>query len=395
MTINSTAPVLLAFYLACAEESGVAFSQLRGTVQNDLLKEYIARGTYIYPPAASLRLIVDLMDFCSKSVPKWNTISISGYHIREAGSTATQEIAFTLANGIAYVEAAQKRGLDIDDLGQRLSFFFNVHNDFLEEIAKFRAARRLWAKIMRDRFGVKDPRAQMLRFHAQTAGSSLTAQQPYNNVVRVTLQALAAVLGGTQSLHTNSLDEALGLPTQEAATLALRTQQIIAHESGVTQVVDPFGGSYCVEELTSTIEKDALSLIEKIDGLGGMVRAIEKGFPQKEIQTSAYVYQQQVEQKTRTLVGVNQFQEKTEKPYDILKLDESIEKDQVSRLKKFKTKRSADAVKRALADLRRCAEGTDNTQDFILKAVKAGATLGEISDELRAVFGKYRENFSL
>lgn len=391
MTINATAPILLAFYVAVAQERGVPLDQLRGTVQNDILKEYIARGTYIYPPQQSLRLITDLFSYCAANVPQWNTISVSGYHIREAGATATQEIAFTLADALTYVDAAKARGMNVEKIATRLSFFFNVHNDLLEEVAKFRAARRLWATLMKERFGVNDPRALLLRFHAQTAGVTLTAQQPYNNVVRVSLQALAAVLGGAQSLHTNSMDEALGLPTQEAATLALRTQQVIAYESGVTSSVDPLGGSYMIEELTDAIEKQARDYIERIDGMGGMIRAIEKGFPQREIQNAAYEYQQQIERKQRVIVGVNQFQETETTSVPVLKIDPVVEAEQVRRLGRFKQSRDVERVRKHLSALKAGAESDSALLPLFVEAVRDGVTLGEISETLRGVFGRYDE----
>ncbi len=396
MTINATAPILLSLYAAVGEKNGVALSKLSGTVQNDVLKEYIARGTYIYPPEQSLRLITNLFAFCSQHVPKWNPISISGYHIREAGSTAAQEVGFTLADGIAYVEAALKAGLSVDDFAPRLSFFFNVHNDFFEEVAKFRAARRIWAKVMRTRFGAKDARSMMLRFHAQTAGSTLTAQQPMNNVVRVAIQGLAAVLGGCQSLHTNGWDEALALPSESAATLALRTQQIIAHETGVADTIDGLGGSFHVERLTDELERQANDYIAKIDGMGGMVRAIEKGFPQEEIQNAAYEAQRALEQKTQTVVGVNAFVQ-SEKPVSgLLRIDESVERQQVESLKALRTSRHNEACARALGDVKRMAESqTENLIPGILEAVRKEATLGEIADAMRAVFGTHTENVVL
>ena len=394
MTINATAATLLALYIAVAKKQGVAPAKLTGTVQNDILKEYIARGTYIYPPGASMRLITDVFAYAEQELPRWNTISISGYHIREAGSTAVQEVAFTLANGIAYVEAATESGLDINKFGAQLSFFFNVHNHFLEEIAKFRAARRLWARLMRDRFHATAPRAQMLRFHAQTAGSSLTAQQPDNNVVRVALQALAAVLGGAQSLHTNSRDEALALPTEESVEIALRTQQIIAHEAGVTNAVDPVGGAYAIESLTDTIEAQALAYIEQIDDLGGAVKAIELGFPQNEIQTSAYRYQQEIEQQSRIVVGVNAYEiEEPEPP--IMRIDSALERHQVERLQAVRTRRNATCDKETLSRLETAARHTDNLMPFIIEAVEAYATLGEIADTFRQVFGEHQENIVL
>ncbi|MDK2871628.1 MAG: methylmalonyl-CoA mutase, N-terminal domain [bacterium] len=397
MTINAPAAIIWAMYLAVAEKQGVSFDKLSGTIQNDILKEYIARGTYIFPPKPSMRLITDTFEFGSRHVPKWNTISISGYHIREAGATAIQEVAFTLADGIAYVEAAIKKGLDPNVFGQRLSFFFNAHNDFLEEIAKFRAARRLWARIMKERFGVTNPRAMMLRFHTQTGGSTLTAQQPLNNIIRVTIQALAAVLGGTQSLHTNSYDEALALPTEESVRIALRTQQIIAYESGVTNTVDPLAGSYYIEWLTNKIEEEAEKLINKIDELGGMVEAIEKGFVQKEIQDSAYRYQLEIEKGERIIVGVNKFQiEEDLGNLELLKVDPSIAEKQIRRLKELKQRRDNLRVKSVLEDLRKAAaDDSTNLMPYFLEAVKAYATEGEICDVLRDVFGVYEERIVL
>ncbi len=390
MTINSPCAVILAMYLAVAEKQGVPFSQLRGTVQNDILKEYPARGTYIFGPRRSMRLITDIFAYCTKEVPQWNTISISGYHIREAGSTAVQEVAFTLANGIAYVEAAIQAGLKVDEFAPRLSFFFNSHNDFLEEVAKFRAARRLWAKIMKERFGAQDPRSQMLRFHTQTAGCTLTAQQPLNNIMRVAFQAMAAVLGGTQSLHTNSFDEALALPSEQAVQVALRTQQVIAYETAVCDTVDPLAGSYYIEYLTDQIEARAQDYIDQIDRLGGAVAAIEKGFIQKEIQDSAYRYQREIEKGDRIIVGLNKFQVKEEaKPADLLKVDPAVGDRQVARLKELKATRDNSAVQTALAELKSAAEGDLNLMPPILKAVKSLATLGEICDTLRAVWGEY------
>jgi len=391
MTINATASTLLCLYLAVARKQGVAFDKVGGTIQNDILKEYIARGTYIYPPKPSLRLITDTFAFCAAEVPNWNTISISGYHIREAGSTAAQEIAFTLADGIAYVQAAIDVGLDVDDFAPRLSFFFNSHNNLIEEIAKFRAARRLWAKIMRDRFQAKDPRSMMLRFHTQTAGSTLTAQQPEVNVVRTTIQALAAVLGGTQSLHTNSMDEALSLPTESAARIALRTQQVIAHESGVADTVDPFAGSYAVEEITTQLEELARDYIEKIDAMGGMLAAIESGYVQREIQEAAYQYQRAVETKDAIVVGVNQF--KTEEPdvIPILKIDHRIEREQVERLRAVREQRDAAKCDASIGALRSAASGSENLLPLILECVEAYATVGEISNTLRSVWSEYQE----
>ncbi len=396
MTINATAPILLCLYAAVGEKNGVALEQLSGTVQNDILKEYMARGTYIYPPAPSLRLITNLFAFCSKRIPKWNPISISGYHIREAGSTAAQEIGFTLADGIAYVDAALKAGLQVDEFAGRLSFFFNVHNNFLEEVAKFRAARRLWARIMKERFKAKDPRSMMLRFHAQTAGSTLTAQQVDNNVVRVALQALAAVMGGAQSLHTNSRDEALALPSEEAARLALRTQQVIAYESGVADIIDPMGGSYAVEAMTDELEAKAQDYLRRIDDMGGMVEAIAKGYPQSELQEAAYQAQRELEQKRQVVVGVNQFQIKEPPPSGLLRVDESVGRVQSERLKKLRAERDNAAAARTVDALRKAAATPDeNLIPLILDAVKASATLGEISDAMRDVFGEHKEHVVL
>ncbi|MDD3656040.1 MAG: methylmalonyl-CoA mutase family protein [Atribacterota bacterium] len=396
MTINAPAAILLAMYTAIAEKQGIPASELNGTIQNDILKEYIARGTYIFPPLPSMRLITDIFDYCSQKLPKWNTISISGYHIREAGSTAIQEIAFTLANGIAYVDAAVKRGLDIDTFAPRLSFFFNAHNDLFEEVAKFRAARRLWAKIMKERFGAKNPKSMMLRFHTQTAGCTLTAQQPDNNVVRVAIQALAAVLGGTQSLHTNSRDEALSLPSQKSVRIALRTQQIIGYESGVAETVDPMAGSYYLEKLTTEIEQGAKDYINQIDQLGGSPKAIEKGFIQKEIQNSAYQYQKDIEDKKRIIVGVNKFQSEEEEPMkDLLKVKPEIEKRQVEKLKKVKEKRNEKVVRKNLMELKKIASTEQNTMPAILDCVRSYATLGEICDKLREVFGEYKESIKI
>ncbi|MBC7321910.1 MAG: methylmalonyl-CoA mutase family protein [Acetomicrobium sp.] len=397
MTINAPASILLAMYIAVGEKQNVPADKLSGTIQNDILKEYIARGTYIFPPKPSMRLITDIFEFCSKHVPKWNTISISGYHIREAGSTAVQEVAFTLADGIAYVEAAVKKGLDPNVFGRRLSFFFNSHNDFLEEIAKFRAARRLWAKIMRERFGVTNPDAQKLRFHTQTAGCTLTAQQPENNIIRVTIQALAAVLGGTQSLHTNSFDEALALPTEESVRIALRTQQIIAYESGVTSTVDPLAGSYYLEWLTNEIERRAQEYIDKIDEMGGMLVAIEKGYVQQQIQDSAYAYQRAIEKGEQIVVGVNKFQiEEKGTSRKILRVDPSMAEKQIARLKALKKSRDNVKVKEALEEIRKAAKDESaNLMPKILEAVKVYATLGEICDILREEFGEYRESIIL
>jgi methylmalonyl-CoA mutase, N-terminal domain len=389
MTINATAATLLCLYVAVADEQGVPRDRLEGTIQNDVLKEYIARGTYIYPPAPSMRLITDVFRFCQASVPRWNTISVSGYHIREAGADAVQEVAFTLADGIAYLEAAVKAGLSVDDVAPRLAFFFNVHNNFLEEVAKFRAARRMWARITRDRFGARDPKSHLLRFHSQTAGVTLQAQQPLVNVCRVTVQALAAVLGGTQSLHTNSYDEALGLPTPEAATLALRTQQVIAHESGAADFVDPLAGSYAVESLTSAIERGALDYLARIDELGGMVEAIERGFPQREIERRAYEHQRAVEKLERVVVGVNQFASGEEAPPEVLKVDPALERDQAARTQALRARRDGAATGRALDALRATARGDGNVVEPILAAVKAYATVGEIADALRDVFGQH------
>jgi len=389
MTINATAATLLALYIAVGEEQGVAAKDLRGTIQNDILKEYIARGTYIYPPAGSMRLITDTFTYCATNVPQWNTVSISGYHIREAGSDAVQEVAFTLADGMAYVQAALDAGLAVDEFAPRLSFFFNVHNNFLEEVAKFRAARRMWAKIMREKFGAKSPKSQMLRFHTQTAGVTLQAQQPLVNVVRVTVQALAAVLGGTQSLHTNSYDEALGLPTEEAARIALRTQQVIGHESGVADFIDPFGGSWAVESLTDEIEKRANAYLAEIEKLGGMVHAIEKNFPQKEIERRAYEHQRAVEAKQRIVVGVNEYVMETEEPVPVAKIDPALEEDQVRRVQGLRSRRNAAEHQRALKALDDAAAGSGNLVGPIVGAVKAMATVGEIADVLRKRFGEY------
>jgi methylmalonyl-CoA mutase N-terminal domain/subunit len=391
MTINSTAAILLSLYVLVAKGQGADLSKISGTIQNDILKEYIARGTYIYPPRPAMRIITDLFAWAGKEVPEWNTISISGYHIREAGSTATQEVAFTLANAIAYIGAAVEAGLDVDAFAPRISFFFNAHSDFLEEIAKFRAARRLYAHIMRDRFGARNPKSMMLRFHTQTAGSTLTAQQPDVNVVRVALQALSAVLGGTQSLHTNSRDEALGLPTQESAQLALRTQQIIAYETGVPNVADPLGGSYYVEQLTDQIEKGARGYIERIDALGGTLAAIEKGYIQGEIQSAAYEYAQKVERGEAIIVGVNKFRLEEEKPPAVFRVDPEIERQQVARLRELRASRSAQAVAAKLAGLEQAAKGSGNLMPHILSCCESLVTVGEISDRLRNVFGEYRE----
>ena len=390
MTINATAPQILAMYFAVAEKEGVPLSNVDGTVQNDILKEYVARGTYIYPPEASMRLSIDIIEYCRKNASRFNTISISGYHVREAGATAVQELAFTLANGIAYVEAALKKGMTIDDFAPRVSFFFACYNDFFEEIAKFRAARRLWAKIVKERFGAKDLRSMLLRYHVQTSGCTLTAQQPYNNIVRVTIQALAAVLGGAQSLHTNSFDEALALPSEIAVLTALRTQQVIAHESGVTNTVDPLAGSYFVEYLTNKIEEEATQYIEKIDDLGGALVAIEKEFYQKEIAESAYRYQKEVEGRKRTVVGVNEFVTETRAPIKIFRVDSEAEERQLERLRKVKVERDSHKVTETLTKLRNAAEGNENLMPYIFEAVKSYATNGEISDTLREVFGEYK-----
>lgn len=395
MTINAPAAVLLAMYIAIAEKQGIPKTKLNGTIQNDILKEYIARGTYIFPPLPSMRLITDIFDYCSEELPKWNTISISGYHIREAGATAIQEIAFTLANGISYVTAATEKGLDIDIFAPRLSFFFNAHNDLFEEVAKFRAARRLWAKIMKERFGAKDAKSMMLRFHTQTAGCTLTAQQPDNNVVRVAIQALAAVLGGTQSLHTNSRDEALSLPSQKSVRIALRTQQIIAYESGVAETVDPMAGSYYLEKLTTEIEEGAMDYINQIDKLGGAPKAIERGFIQREIQNSAYKYQKDIENKERIIVGVNQFQSEEEPMKDLLKVNPEIEKRQVEKLSKVKEKRNEEEIQKNLNQLKEIAGSEHNVMPAILDCVRSYATLGEICDQLRAVFGEYKDSIKI
>jgi methylmalonyl-CoA mutase N-terminal domain/subunit len=389
MTINSTAAVLLALYVAVARRQGVALAQLSGTLQNDILKEYIARGTYIYPPGASLRLVTDVIAFCTREMPSWNPVSISGYHIREAGSTATQEVAFTIANGIAYMQASIEAGLQPDAVGARLSFFFNAHSDFLEEIAKFRAARRLWARIMRDRFGAATERAQQLRFHAQTAGSTLTAQQPDNNVVRVALQALAAVLGGTQSLHCNGRDEALGLPTEESARTALRTQQIILHESGVANTVDPIGGAWAVEERTAAIERDATELIARIDAMGGPLRAIENGFVRRQIQDAAYAAQRAIDDGSSVVIGVNRFASDAG-GIPVFRLDAAVEREQTERVRAVRTGRSATAWTAALQVLEDAARGHANVVPSMIAAVEARATVGEISDVLRRVFGEYQ-----
>src|SRR5437899_3597345 len=392
MTINATAAILLCLYAAVAKKQGADLRKLSGTVQNDILKEYIARGTYIYPLRPAMRIVTDIFAWCHSELPKWNTISISGYHIREAGSTAVQEVAFTLGNAIAYVQAALEAGLNVDEFAPQLSFFFNAHNDLLEEIAKYRAARRLWAHIMRERFGARDPRSLLLRFHAQTAGSSLTAQQPENNIVRVAIQALAAVLGGCQSLHTNSLDEALALPTEDSALIALRTQQILAHETGVANTVDPVAGSYAIEHLTNEIESGAKAYIDKIDALGGMLRAIETGYVQGEIQKAAYDFQRAVEKKDQIVVGVNDFVADEERQIPTLRIDEEIERSQIARLNALRAKRDSAKTQAALAELQRRAATTENLLPAILAAVEAYATVGEISDVLRRLFGEYQES---
>jgi methylmalonyl-CoA mutase N-terminal domain/subunit len=391
MTINATAAILLCLYIAVAKKQNIAAEKLQGTIQNDILKEYIARGTYIFPPTPSLRLVTDTFAFCAAEVPNWNTISISGYHIREAGSTAVQEVAFTLADAIAYVEAAVSSGLKVDEFAPRLSFFFNAHNNLLEEVAKFRAARRLWSRIMRERFHARDPRSQMLRFHTQTAGSTLTAQQPEVNVVRTTIQALAAIFGGTQSLHTNAMDEALALPTEASARLALRTQQVIAHESGVADTVDPLAGSYAVEQLTTEIEGRALDYIEKIDAMGGMLHAIEIGYVQREIQEAAYQYQKAVETNDAVVVGVNRFRADEEARVPTLRIDPSVERAQVERVRALRERRDAEKTEVALTMLEDAARSTDNLLPRILDCVESLATVGEISNRLRHVWGEYRE----
>ncbi len=391
MTINPPAAILLAMYIAVAEKQGVGKREIGGTIQNDMLKEFIAQKTFMLPPRPSVRLIVDTIEYCTKEVPRWNTISISGYHIREAGSTAVQELAFTIADGIGYVQACIDRGMNVDDFATRLSFFFDSHIDFFEEIAKFRAARRLWARIMRERFQAKNPRSWMLRFHSQTAGCSLTAQQPYNNVVRTAFEALAAVLGGTQSLHTNSLDEVYAVPTEEAATIALRTQQIIAEETGVVNTIDPLGGSYFIESLTNKMEEEAMKYIRKIDDLGGIIRAIEIGYPQQEIANAAYAYQKQLERKEKVRVGVNKYSMEERKTIEYLRIDEELEKKQIFRLQEVKKGRNQRLVLSSLADLRKAAAGTENLMPFILAAVKEYATLQEICDVFREVFGVYRD----
>jgi methylmalonyl-CoA mutase N-terminal domain/subunit len=391
MTINSPAAILLAMYIAVAEKQGVEAKKLRGTIQNDILKEYSSRGTYIFPPKPSMKIITDIFSYCGENVPMWNTISISGYHIREAGSTAVQEVAFTLANGIAYVEAALNAGLNVDEFGPRLSFFFNSHLDFLEEVAKYRAARRLWAKIMKERFDAKNPRSMMIRFHTQTAGCTLTLQQPKNNIVRVAFQAMSAVLGGTQSLHTNSMDEALCLPSEEAVQIALRTQQLIAYETGVTDTVDPLAGSYYVEALTRDIYERAEEYINKIDEMGGAVPAIEQGYVQREIQDSAYKYQLEIEKEERIVIGLNRFHVEEEKPTNLLRVDPAVRLSQIKKLEKIKSERDKEKVKKSLSELRQVAQDGDNLMPSILEAVKAYVTLGEICDVLREIFGEYQQ----
>jgi methylmalonyl-CoA mutase N-terminal domain/subunit len=391
MTINATAIILLALYIAVARRQGADVTRLQGTVQNDILKEYVARGTYIYPPRPSLRLVTDLFAYCDRELPRWHPISISGYHIREAGSTAEQEVAFTFAHAIVYVQAAIDAGLDVNAFGRRLSFFFNAHSNFLEEIAKFRAARRLWARIMRDRFGVTEPKAQQLRFHTQTAGSTLTAQQPDNNIVRVALQALSAVLGGTQSLHCNGRDEALGLPTEDAAQIALRTQQVIAHETGITNMVDPIGGSWAIERRTDDIEKGAVALLSKIDDLGGGLQAVENGFIQREIQESAYQAQRAIDTGEAIVVGVNRFAADEPTPIDVLEIDPALETQQIERVRALRDTRDPQQWKRTIDDVRNAARGTANLLPPIIAAVEAHATVGEIANTLREVFGEHQE----
>jgi len=391
MTINATASILLALYIVTARRTGRDVSKLAGTVQNDVLKEYIARGTYIYPPHQAMRIITDIFSYANEHVPEWNTISISGYHMREAGSTAVQEVAFTLANGMTYVQAAIDAGLDVDKFAPRLSFFFNAHSNFLEEVAKFRAARRMWARIMRDRFKAKNPKSQMLRFHTQTAGSTLTAQQPENNIVRTALQALSAVLGGTQSLHTNSFDEALALPTEQAVRVALRTQQIIAYESGAAQTIDPLAGSYYVESLTNQIEANASAYLEKIDAMGGVLKAIDRGYVQQEIQNSAYEYQKAVDEKQAIVVGVNSFTLEHENPIPLLHIDEALERKQVERVRALRGKRDQAKWAAAVKRVEETAKGTSNLMPVIVEAVEANATVGEISDAMRHVYGEYHE----
>lgn len=391
MTVNCTASILLAMYLAVADKQGVPWSKVGGTIQNDMLKEYIAQKEWICPPEPAVRIVTDMIEFCAKQVPRWHAVSISGYHIREAGSTAVQELAFTLADGIGYVQAAVDRGLDVDEFAPRLSFFFNLHNDFFEEVAKLRAARRMWAKIMRERFGAKNPRSWLLRTHAQTAGASLTAQQPFNNVVRVALQALAGVMGGVQSLHTNSMDETLALPTEQSVMVALRTQQIIAEESGVANIIDPLGGSWAVEALTDRMEREAFTYINRIDELGGIIRAIEIGYPQKEIADAAYRYQQQLDAQEKVIVGVNKYVVPEERPMEILKIDPEVERRQVERVRKIKRERNQAEVREKLGRVHAAARNGENLMPPLIEAVKAYCTLGEISDVYREVFGEYRD----
>jgi len=391
MTVNCTASIILAMYFAMAQKRGIPLEKVGGTIQNDMLKEYIAQKEWICPPEPAVRIVTDMIEFCAKSAPRWHAVSISGYHIREAGSTAVQELAFTLADGIGYVQAAIDRGLNVDDFAPRLSFFFNLHNDFMEEIAKLRAARRIWAKVMKERFGAKNPKALLLRTHAQTSGASLTAQQPFNNVVRVAVQALAGVLGGVQSLHTNSMDETLALPTEQAVTVALRTQQIIAEESGVTNTIDPFGGSWAMEALTDKMEKDAMAYIDRIDELGGIIRAIDIGYPQKEIADAAYRYQQQLDAGEKVIVGVNKYEIPEERPIDILKIDHSVEGNQVERVRKIKRTRDAGAVREHLGRVHAACRNGTNLMPVLIEAVKEHCTLGEISDVYRDVFGVYRD----
>ncbi|RLT46780.1 MAG: methylmalonyl-CoA mutase [Chloroflexi bacterium] len=394
MTINAPAAIVLALYVAVAKRQGADLRRLRGTVQNDILKEYLARGTYIFPPQPAMRLVTDVFSWCAQHTPHWNTISISGYHIREAGSTAVQELAFTLANGIEYVQAAQRAGLQVDDFAPQLAFFFNSHNGFLEEVAKFRAARRMWARIMRERFGARNPRSQMLRFHAQTGGSTLTAQQPENNIVRTTLQALAAVLGGAQSLHTNALDEALGLPTNHSAQIALRTQQVIASEAGVTGTVDPLGGSYAIEQLTDELEAQALAYIARIDALGGALAAIEAGYPQSEVESAAYAHQRAVESGARVVVGVNAFMSEAEPPPAVHKLDAQIEQRQVARVRALRQSRDGERASALLAQLEQAARGPANLMPLLIECVEHDVTLGEICHVLRSVWGEYRPKYA-
>ena len=391
MTVNCTASIILAMYFAMAQKRGIPLEKVGGTIQNDMLKEFIAQKEWICPPEPAVRVVTDMIEFCAKSAPRWHAVSISGYHIREAGSTAVQELAFTLADGIGYVQAAAGRGLDVDDFAPRLSFFFNLHNDFLEEIAKLRAARRIWAKVMKERFGAKNPKSLLLRTHAQTSGASLTAQQPFNNVVRVAMQALAGVLGGVQSLHTNSMDETLALPTEQAVMVALRTQQIIAEESGVTNTIDPFGGSWAMEALTDKMEKDAMAYINRIDELGGIIRAIDIGYPQKEIADAAYRYQQQLDVGEKVIVGVNKYEVPEERPIEILKIDHSVESNQVERVRKIKRTRDAGAVREHLGRVHAACRNGTNLMPVLIDAVKEHCTLGEIADIYRDVFGVYRD----